>query len=206
MQVRITFETNLPAMIDKVVANFDKKQAGLLQEIGQNVLSLQRLNFEKKSRRGAGDDGIVWAPLAESTERKKYLKGLKRPRKGKWKPLIGPVPRSQIGVDTGLMRNCVTPGYQAPDGRGGNILEISGSSVTVGYAREYAPYFDQGNGRSPARPLMPETMPTAWQKSVESLVDDWARDVVSELWTGPATQVNAFASDWASGLATFLGG
>lgn len=190
MQVRITFETNLPATLSRVVSNFGQRQAELLLEIGQRLLSLQQLNFEKKSRRGAGDDGVVWAPLAESTERKKFRKGIraargKRKREMQAQLFRGQVPRSQIGVDTGIMRNCVTPGFRAPDGGGGNILEVQGASVTVGYGREYARYFDEGNGRSPARPLMPDELPQAWQASVERLAENWARDIVSELWNAP---------------------
>lgn len=185
--LKVSLQTNLHSQIAKVINDFDRKQAAMLQEVGTKVLSLQQVDFERKSRRGQGDDGVVWAPLAESTERRKFLKGVKKPRRrkdgtrAKKSMPAGTVPRSQIGVDTGIMRNSVTPGYKAPDGDGGNILEVSGNSVTVGYGREYAPWFDQGNGRAPARPLMPEKMPQKWQESVEKVVDDWVQDIVSEL-------------------------
>jgi hypothetical protein len=201
--LKITVNTNLPAQVNKAIARFDQKQAALLQEIGQTLLSRQQLSFEKKSRRGMGDDGIVWKPLAKSTEERKARKGkaktaaakvsdlkkklakakTKKERTKILKQIQGALtpPKSQIGVDTGIMRNCVVPGYKAPDGKGGNILEVNGSTVTVGYAREYAPWFDEGTERQPARPLMPDRMPEQWMTAIEKVVTDWASDIVAEL-------------------------
>jgi len=216
--LKITLNTTLPAAVNKVIADFDRKQAALLQEIGTTVLSRQRLSFEKKSRGGIGDDGVQWKPLAESTERRKAgkerdtktkmnkvrkLKGQLKKAKGELRAATTKQKRdklfdriktletkisveskpakSQIGVDTGLMRNTVIPGYKAGDSKGDNIFEVQGATVTVGYGREYAPWFDEGTERQPARPLMPNAMPPTWATAIDRVVQDWVQDIVSEL-------------------------
>lgn len=202
--LKIIVHTNLPAKIDKAIANFNQKQAALLQEIGTTILSRQQLSFEKKSRGGQGDDGVKWAPLAESTERRKSRKekdrNAKRNRVKKLKDKLRKATtkaersrlmdmiqvesspnKSQIGVDTGMMRNTVTPGYKASDGKGDNVFEVEGATVTVGYGREYAPYFDAGSDRVPARPLMPDRMPDQWMDAIDRVVGSWVQDIVSEL-------------------------
>lgn len=71
------------------------------------------------------------------------------------------VQNHEIGVDTGLQINSASPGYTAPDGRGGNILIADEAKVTVGYGREYSPYFDED------RPLFPERLPNEWIADLE---------------------------------------
>lgn len=203
--LKITVTTSVPEKIARAIADMDRREAALLQELGQELLSLQRLDFEVKSRGGTGIDGTKWKPLAESTLLRKARKSAKfranekrvrklkaklktakteSERKGimdKIRAETAPVPQAQIGVDTGIMRNCVVPGYKAPDGDGGNILEIRGSSVTVGYAREYVPWFDEGTDRMPARPIMPNTVPAPWQDKLEKVVSNWLQDITKDI-------------------------
>jgi hypothetical protein len=80
--------------------------------------------------------------------------------------------RHEIGVDTGLQRSSAQPGFAAPDGKGGNVLDVSPQAVTVGYAREYSKYFDE------KRPLFPETLPDAWEKQIEQTVEKWATEIL----------------------------
>lgn len=84
------------------------------------------------------------------------------------------VANHEIGVDTGLQRASAQPGYTGADGKGGNLLDVSGAQVTVGYARSYSQHFDT------ARPLLPATMPEKWQKTLDGLVQDWAETIIQE--------------------------
>lgn len=113
--------------------------------------------------------------------KKKKLAKLKWDRKWSRRTTAGAMEiasRAQIGVDTGLLRNSATPGYQGPDGKGGNVLRIDGHSVTVGFGRTYAPYFDGGTDTAPARPLLPDPVPAEWQDDIDAIVDDWLADVL----------------------------
>jgi hypothetical protein len=183
--------SDLERRCDAVVASLNRRQSELMEEFGQAILSLQQLSFEKKSRGGTGDDGISWKPLAESTERKKFAKG--RPRPGKTKggtrrrrpKLVGPVPRSQIGVDTGELRNSPVAVYNAPSG--GVVLGIGQviaapmdignvtDSLSVAYNAPHAEWFDHD------RPLMAVNMPAAWQRKLERIAGDWLSDIAMEL-------------------------
>lgn len=178
----LTFNFDLGplANIDAAQEKMIRGLPHVMQEVGVYVLQREKFNFEKKSRGGVGDDGVKWRPLAESTERAKYRKGQNRPKKKKGKtvrraPLIGPVPRSQIGVDRGLLRNSQRPGYAGPDGKGGNVLTVNGNRVTVGYGRSYAKWFDA------VRPLLPTTLPTAWQVGIDEIGQEWVDDIAKEL-------------------------
>lgn len=85
----------------------------------------------------------------------------------------------EIGVDTGLQRASASPGFQAPDGLGGNLLVITEVDVTIGYAREYSKYFDE------LRKLFPENVPELWQTEIEAIVEDWAETLLTrELSSG----------------------
>lgn len=79
-------------------------------------------------------------------------------------------PKSQIGVDNGLMRNAVVPGYSGGD----KIFNVNAQkrNVTVGFGREYAKYFDH------VRPLIPEAIPQAWVQEMEAIVQDFAEDML----------------------------
>jgi len=196
----ITLKTDLPERLSQAQQNIERGLPSLLQEVGVYLLQRQRFSFEAKSRGGVGDDGVKWKPLAESTEIKKArkAKGFRaaRAKVRKLKGQLGKattaaqrqrirdkmktasaataVPRSQIGVDTGILRNCVTPGYRAPDGNGGNVMQVTGNRVALKYDRSYAAYFDD------VRPLFPpdDRLPKSWLDGVEQIVNEWIDEQV----------------------------
>ncbi|WP_431851384.1 hypothetical protein, partial [Allosphingosinicella sp.] len=45
------------------------------------------------------------------------------------------VAQHSIGVDTGLQRASARPSFLGSDGKGGNVLQVTGNQVTVGYGR-----------------------------------------------------------------------
>lgn len=83
--------------------------------------------------------------------------------------------RHEIGVDTGLQRASAEPGYSGPDGQGGNVHQVEGNQITVGYGREYSGYFDE------QRPLLPEQLPDSWTERLEAIVTRTADQIASEL-------------------------
>ena len=197
---KLKFETDLPERINVAKSRLDREQAALLQEIGTYILQEQKFSFEEMSRGGTGADGTRWKPLTDQTELAKARKSKAfRAQRARAKKLMGQlktattaakrkglmekiqkaraIPKSQIGVDRGLLRNSVTPGYASPDGNGGNILIVEGSRVTVGYGRSYADYFDA------VRKLMPDDSnpPEAWQQGIDRIVTDWVNDILSGL-------------------------
>lgn len=176
--IRISVEGRTALNLRNAVRDLDQRMAELLQEVGVSVLSDAKRDFEVKSRRGTGADGVRWAELQESTEKKKARRG-RKPRKTKsGKPrkrdaVTGAkFGQSQIGVDKGLLRNSSKPGFTGPDGKGGNILTVEGHAVTVGFGRDYATYFDA------KRPLLPADLPQKWSEAVDAIVDDWITDVL----------------------------
>ena len=80
----------------------------------------------------------------------------------------------EIGVDTGLQRASAGPGFQANDGQGGNIFDVTAGSVTVGYGREYSQRFDRD------RQLMPAMLPAAWQQKLEGVAAKWGDDILRQ--------------------------
>jgi hypothetical protein len=118
----------------------------LVKAIGIYLLGKIQINYKQMARGGAGADGTSWRPLAPST-----LK-----RKGG---------RSEIGVDTGLQLASASPGFLGSDGRGGNIFEVSGDVLVIGFGRNYSRYFDE------ARPLIPEQLPQAWVDEIDGMVN-----------------------------------
>ena len=160
--------------------------AEVLNDVGVYLLGEVRLSFEEMSRRGTGVDGTKWKEHALSTAIIKAEKGGWRPPdrkkkdekqsvfaviskvdKGEYTETVNP-PKSQIGVDTGLLRNSSVPGFKG-DGEGGNLLEVDlqSASVTVGFARSYAKFFDKD------RPLIPTEAPKDWVEGAEEIVGDW---------------------------------
>lgn len=163
-------------------------EAGLpdiMLAIGEELTGFILEDFETKSRGGVGANGVQWAPLNEKTVKKKA----KRAKGGDTS--------TQIGVDTGLMRATVQPGFSDPDGKGGNVMEVSGGEVTVGFGRAYAKYFDEGTSPraskanadqgllktltssaveavaktgNPARPLIPDELPSDWREAAEEIL------------------------------------
>jgi len=151
-----------------------RERQNVLRLMGVQLLSLSQTDFQKKSRGGAGADGTRWQPLKASTVRAKSRRGKRNERRkktssGKRRPAVG---RTQIGVDTGLLRASAQPGFAGSDGRGGNVFALTPDSVTVGYGRNYAKYFDA------ARPLMPDPLPADWQKRLENIVGVQAEKTV----------------------------
>jgi hypothetical protein len=166
----------------------------VLNDVGVYLLSEVRLNFEELSNRGSGVDGTKWKDHALSTAIIKAEKGGWRPsdRKGKDErqsvfQIIRKVeknaytvterpPPSQIGVDTGLLRNSSVPGYKG-DAEGGNLFEVDlpSASVTVGFGRSYARYFDK------ERPLIPTEAPKDWVDGAEEIVSDWLQQKMEPL-------------------------
>ena len=140
-------------------------QKDLMEEVGMYLVSECKLDFEKKSRRGTSLN-IHWKELAESTERQKA-------RKGGWKgkPDESP-PKSQIGVDRGLLRNSQQPGFASSGGR--DVFDAKSDSVTVGYGMEYAKYFDE------KRTLIPDPAPKEWIDECESIVSEWLEEEIQK--------------------------
>lgn len=225
--IQISVQGRVPLNLRNAARDLDQRMAELLQEVGTSILSNSKLDFETKSRGGAGAGGVTWKPLSPKTlenrvrrrspsrkiveQRRKLadqirqiteqIKRLRRSvRKGenfkrdaaklssqyarieklrqkradlmaKHKTMFANE-KGQIGVDTGLLRNSATPGFQGSDGKGGNVLRIEGSSVTVGYGRSYARYFDE------KRPLLPDQVPQDWQADIDEIVNDWIDDVL----------------------------
>lgn len=97
--------------------------------------------------------------------------GSKKTKTGKPRPSNS---SHQIGVDTGLLRNSATPGYKGPDGKGGNVLDVSQHAVTVGFGRTYAEYFDRD------RTLIPDPLPDDWMRELEQTVVKWTGDILSK--------------------------
>jgi hypothetical protein len=190
---KITLKTDLPEQLRQARQNLEKTLPSLLQQVGEYVLTEQRYSFESKSKGGGGADGQPWLPLKPSTEIKKASKKKgfrnKRARVGKLKKQLrtattkeqrsrifdklkkattaAAVPKSQIGVDTGLLRNSGRKGYAGPDGKGGNVFQVTGNQVVMEYGRSYAGYFDE------KRPLFPAQAPQAWMDGIDAIVRDW---------------------------------
>lgn len=85
----------------------------------------------------------------------------------------------EIGRDTGLQLASASPGFAGPDGKGGNLLRVNGtSSVTVGYNRKYSKWFDA------KRTLLPATPPPDWQKRLDNLTKKWADKIIKGAISG----------------------
>lgn len=206
----------LPDVIAKVRAAQGKLQGdtqNLLQILGTQALSLERLNYRKKARRDVGDDGVRWNEITDSAlasrlrkrsawknitrdleALSKEQKALKGPGKAKRlaairkrraslrerrKRLIAKERSNhEIGVDTGLQRASSSPGFNASDGKGGNLFRFEGTAVVIGYNRQYSPHFDK------LRPLMPQSLPTTWREALEKRIAVWADKLTNEVTKG----------------------
>lgn len=148
------------------------EQQEILEALGVKVLSFSKQAYIVKSRGGTGSDGIKWKPLAQSTIDARNRRGKRNAKRtttksGKARPIGGGV---AIGIDTGLQLSSASPGFQA--GKGGNIFQIRGASVTVGYGREYSGYFDE------QRPLLPAQLPDEWERELNELMVRWAEKLI----------------------------
>jgi hypothetical protein len=162
--------SDLLAGLGSIATLVERRRAELLEILGVRFLSEAQQDFQRKSRGGKGNDGIKWKPLADATIERKGRRGVRNEKRketagGKPRPQAG---SSQIGVDTGLMRASAQPGFSgSATTRSGqkrtatNVFAVSERSVTVGYAREYAEYFDE------VRPLLPEKLPRYYQDALD---------------------------------------
>lgn len=142
--ITIEFPDDAGRDLNKIADQLSAGLPDVMLAVGVEIAGYVSEDFEKKSRGGTGEGGIKWAPLAEATIKKKA----KRAKGGDTS--------TQIGVDTGLMRSTIQPGFKADDNKGGNVLEAKGNEVTVGFGRSYAKYFDEGRPaktRMKAKPL-----------------------------------------------------
>lgn len=83
----------------------------------------------------------------------------------------------QVGIDSGLQMASGQPGFEGPDGLGGNEFDVSGgsgTSLTVGYARRYSEYFDERHE------LIPDPIPNAWMEMLNQDASAWGASVFQE--------------------------
>lgn len=142
----------------------------VLNDVGVYLMGEVQLNFENLSRRGTGVDGTRWDELKPETEWKKARRNRKGPKskKAAAKKGITAPPQSQVGVDTGRLRNSAYPG------KSGNVLDVDtgAATVTVGFGVNHAKFFASD------RPLIPKEMPRAWEDGAQQIVDDWFGDIL----------------------------
>lgn len=186
--------------LQETLSELKKQKKKLLKRLGLQLLSNAQLDYETKGRGGTGTDGISWDKLAPSTIAAKNRKGAGqsgtaakaakktlKDKKKKGRPsnkakaaktFLAGAAGTQIGVDSGLQRASVKPGFIASDGKGGNILEVEEDAVTVGYGREYSEYFDE------KRKLLPDTLPPAWEKDLDKTQEEWADEIIKQKLEG----------------------
>jgi hypothetical protein len=82
--------------------------------------------------------------------------------------------KAKIGIDTGLQINSAQPGYQPPDGQGGNVCRLQANQVTVGFGRSYSTYFDE------KRQLLPEKLPIAWEQGLSRILEKTVEQLLRE--------------------------
>lgn len=183
--MRVVFpDAELAAGVDAAILALHQRRREMLENVGRELLELARQAYLDKSRGGTGSDGIKWAPLKVNTVRarlhrkrlksKKVIKGSQPRRragtnlsKGNAKSSKGSVRpgKSEIGVNTGFQKNSARPGYQGPDGKGGNIAKmVDEDSLLIGFGRIYSEYFDKH------RPLFPDVIPPEWLDELEEQV------------------------------------
>ena len=158
--------------------SFVTEQREVLEAVGVKVLSLSKVAYVEKSRGAKGSDGISWKPLAAATVKQKNKRGKrnfgrKATKSGKARPGMG---QSAIGIDTGLQLSSASPGFSAAGG--GNIMEITNTTVTVGYGRSYSKYFDR------VRKLMPAKLPAEWRKQCDAIVRRWMTKLLKGITNG----------------------
>jgi len=133
--------------VPRALAGKDGDPTGAVRDLqlaaGMTALSLIKDAFVQKARGGTDAAGDSWAPLADSTKRKKRRRG-----------------NPEILRDTGVLLNSLSPGVSVP----GQVLEVHPGEVIVGTNVPYAPFIHLGTPRMPARPLWPspEKWPSEW--------------------------------------------
>jgi hypothetical protein len=172
---KVSFPTSrLKSRVLSVKAELAVRKSECLRLVGVAVLSLQAMDYRTLSRGGTTPDGRHWKALDPKTIKAKARRGRgktsRRTKTGSGKALpVGDV--SAIGIDTGLQQASGSPGFNAPGG--GNIFEVAGDRVTVGYGREYSKYFDK------TRKLFPDKLPLAWLTTLRDVVRQWAMGIVN---------------------------
>lgn len=180
----VTFPTReLTGLIDDVRNQLDRCSADVLTQLGVELLDHVRDAYVVKAGGGTGSDGISWDAIqVRSLRRRGRRHGLAKKSQGaKRTPQLGSTgdPRRKIGPsagayeigrDTGRQLASLQPGTS---GDGGESLTVDRDSVTVRARLSYSPYFDQ------QRPIMPETVPTAWLDDLERIVLSHGEKVLS---------------------------
>jgi len=191
----IDFRNELSVDLRAISKEIESGLPDIMLAIGEEMTGFILEDFETKSRGGVGANGIQWAPLNPKTIKKKA----KRAKGGDTS--------TQIGVDTGLMRATIQPGFSDPDGKGGNVMEVKGGEVTVGFGRAYAKYFDEGTSPraskanakqgvlqtlassaanavaktgNPSRPLVPDKLPSDWREAAEEILAEEIERIISD--------------------------
>lgn len=74
-------ENELVATVRNLQGRLEQDRRNLLNILGVQLLSLEKQNFEKKSRGGTGEDGVKWRPLNHETIIRKNLRGKRNVRR-----------------------------------------------------------------------------------------------------------------------------
>lgn len=165
IDIRVIDDGTLAAL-RQLPIDLAKESKDHMEVIGVYLLSEVKLDFETKSRGGTSNN-IKWEPLKESTERAKARKGGWKPKSKDDKP-----PKSQINVDTGLLRNSPSPGFTASDFA--KQYDITENSVTVGYGMNYAEHVDE------KRTLIPDETPKEWIEEAEEMTKEWLEEMIQK--------------------------
>lgn len=179
---RARLDTSELLKVPKIAEAIKGRRRDLLKLLGTRLLSENRKDFQKKSTGGVGLDGIKWKPLAESTIARKSRRGKKNAKRkttagGITRPTAGAV----IGVDTGLLRASSQPGFaksETKDGktrRASNVFIVKPNEITIGYAREYADFFDS------ERKLFPERIPPGYAKALDETAQRFLDKITREV-------------------------
>lgn len=150
------------AGLDKAGRDLDEAIPLMLHTFGVRLLANSKLDYILKGRGGTGADGRSWKPNSPATIARKNRRGRNNRRFS--------AGQNQIGVDTGLQLASASPGFSAPDPKGGisgNVFLETDFSITVGYNRSYSHWFDV------ERPIFPITMPRSWQDDLEAIAADF---------------------------------
>lgn len=128
----------LPAVLSGKTPDSTGVARSISLRLGMTALSLVKQAFVEKAAGGADASGLRWKPLAPSTIRGR--------RQG------SATGTPQIGRDTGILLNSLSPG--APD----NVLDARAGLVSVGTSVPYAVHFHA------ERPLWPDASkwPQPW--------------------------------------------
>lgn len=146
----------------------------MLEVLGLELLGLIQLDYEVKSRGGAGASGEAWKQLDPKTIKRKQRRGRRNRRRrqtrsGRQRPAADAV---AIGIDTGQQRNSAVPGFQGNDGQGGNVFELRSADITVGFGRVYSTYFDE------ERELIPDPLPEEWKERLDETAEEFMEEIV----------------------------